>query len=155
MSRHTRRPGRGDCQQLTCIWLRSGCDALSEQRPDSGLSANTSEPVAQKWQAPCDTCVKCVADPASWERTNNSVAALLGDTDTSQRLVGFLNLSLNYLPALEALDESQHLKQLLYSYGRRLSSGLGFDHDLLLGVPGIDWTLNARAFKHIAYDQNS
>ena len=38
---------------------------------------------------------------ASWEEVSEITAVLLGDSHTCQRLVGYLNLSLNYLPALE------------------------------------------------------
>ena len=88
---------------------------------------------------------------ASWEETIAIIAALLQDTDTSQRRVSNLNLSLNYLPALETLNADDKMKQVMYSYRRRLS--LGFDSATTICVPDVDWTVNAREFKRIAYGQ--
>ena len=87
---------------------------------------------------------------ASWEEISPLIAALLKESHNSPKIVCYLNLSLNYLPALETLND--HVKADLYSYGKRLS--LGFDHQLLVGVPEVDyWTLNAREFARIAYDE--
>lgn len=89
---------------------------------------------------------------ASWEEISPLIAALLKESRTSPKLVGYLNLSLNFLPALETLNENQRVKADLYSYGKRLS--LGFDYQMLLGVPDVDyWTLNKREFARIAYDE--
>ena len=44
------------------------------------------------------------------------------------------------------------MKADLYSYGKRLS--LGFDNQTLVGIPELDyWTVNAREFARIAYDE--
>lgn len=42
---------------------------------------------------------------ASWEEISSLIAALLKESRNSPRLVGHLNLSLNFLPALESLNE--------------------------------------------------
>lgn len=66
-------------------------------------------------------------------------------------LVQNLNLSFNYLPELETLNDNPSVKQELYSYGRRLS--LGYDNQMFTGEPDMDyWTQNAREFKRIAFD---
>lgn len=89
---------------------------------------------------------------ASWEEISPLIAALLKESRNSPRLVGYLNLSLNFLPALETLNENHRVKADLYSYGKSLS--LGFDYQMLVGVPDVDhWTLNSREFARIAYDE--
>lgn len=84
---------------------------------------------------------------ASWEEIVPLIATLL-----KKPLVQYLNLSLNYLPALETLDNDPLVKQELYSYGRRLS--LGYTYQLLIGEPDVDyWTQNAREFKRVAFGE--
>ena len=85
---------------------------------------------------------------ASWKEMSVVTAALL-----EQQLVQYLNLSLNYLPALETLSQDSEIERKLGSYGCRLS--LGFDHEGSIGEPAIDdWTQNARNFKRIAYNED-
>ena len=82
---------------------------------------------------------------ASWEEIAPVIATLL-----KEPLVQNLRLSLNFLPALETLNNNPAVKQELYSYGRRLS--LGYDNQALVGEPEMDyWTHNAWEFKRIAY----
>ncbi len=82
---------------------------------------------------------------ASWEETALVIATLL-----RKPLVQNLNLSFNYLPELETLNDNPSVKQELYSYGRRLS--LGYDNQMFIGEPDMDyWTQNAREFKRIAF----
>lgn len=89
---------------------------------------------------------------ASWEEISPLIAALLKESHNFPKLVRYLNLSLNYLPALETLNERHRVKADLYSYSKRLS--LGFDNQMLVGIPEVDyWTLNAREFARIAYDE--
>lgn len=84
---------------------------------------------------------------ASWEEIVPLIATLLKNP-----LVQYLNLSLNYLPALETLNDNPSVKQELYSYGRRLS--LGYNNQLLVGEPDVDyWTQNAREFKRVAFGE--
>ena len=84
---------------------------------------------------------------ASWEEIAPVIATLL-----KKQLVQNLNLSLNYLPALETLNDKPSVKQELYSYGRQLS--LGYDNQMLIGEPEVDyWTQNAREFKRIAFGE--
>jgi len=72
------------------------------------------------------------------------IAALL-----KEQLVQYLNLSLNYLPALESLNKDPAMKRELCSYGNKLT--LGFDNEMLVGEPDVDyWTQNAKDFKRIA-----
>lgn len=82
---------------------------------------------------------------ASWEEIISVIANLL-----KKPLVQNLNLSLNFLPALETLDNNAAVKQELYSHERRLS--LGYDKQMLVGEPDVDyWTQNAWEFKRIAF----
>ena len=82
---------------------------------------------------------------ASWEEIALVIATLL-----RKPLVQNLNLSFNYLPELETLNDNLSVKQELYSYGRRLS--LGYDNQMFIGEPDMDyWTPNAREFKRIAF----
>ncbi len=84
---------------------------------------------------------------ASWEEVAPLIATLI-----RKPLVQNLNLSYNYLPALETLNDNPSVKQELYSYGRRLS--LGYDNQMLVGEPDMDyWTQNAREFKRIAFGE--
>ena len=87
---------------------------------------------------------------ASRKEISPLIAALLKESHNSPKLVRYLNLSLNYLPALETLND--RVKADLYSYGKHLS--LGFDYQMLVGTPEVDyWTLNAREFARIAYNE--
>ena len=82
---------------------------------------------------------------ASWEEIALVIATLL-----RKPIVQNLNLSFNYLPELETLNDNPSVKQELYSYGRRLS--LGYDNQMFIGEPDMDyWTQNAREFKRIAF----
>ena len=83
---------------------------------------------------------------ASWEEIAPVIATLL-----MKPLVQNLNMSLNYLPALETLNDNPSVKQELCSYGKRLR--LGYENQMLVGEPDVDyWTQNAREFKRIHAD---
>ena len=82
---------------------------------------------------------------AGWEEIASAIASLL-----KKPLVQNLNLSFNYLPELETLNDNPAVKQELRSYGTQLS--LGYDYQELIGEPDMDyWTQNARAFKRVAF----
>lgn len=68
----------------------------------------------------------------------------------STETVEYLDLSLNYLPALETLQQDDVLLRAYTAYGERLS--LGLDGNFLTGKEECDrWILSARKFKHEAY----
>ena len=65
---------------------------------------------------------------AGWEEIASAIASLL-----KKPLVQNLNLSFNYLPELETMNDNPAVKQELCSYGTRLS--LGYDYQELIGEP--------------------
>ena len=68
----------------------------------------------------------------------------------STKTVEYLDLSLNYLPALETLQQNDVLLRDYTAYGERLS--LGVDGNFLTGDQEYDrWILGARRFKREAY----
>ncbi|KAA6427624.1 MAG: hypothetical protein FRX49_02287 [Trebouxia sp. A1-2] len=86
---------------------------------------------------------------ANWEELLPIVRDFLGT-----KTVEYLDLSLNYLPALETLQQSDVLLRGYVSYGDRLS--LGVDGNFLTGDQEYDrWILGARKFKREAYGYSS
>jgi len=82
----------------------------------------------------------------SWEEIEPVLDQLLG-----KRIVQFLDLSYNDLPALETLQQNSRLSEKVRNFGNRLSL-LGRDGNPLTGNADIDyWICNARAFKQAAY----
>ena len=82
---------------------------------------------------------------ADWEELLPVVRDFLGT-----KTVEYLDLSLNYLPALETLHQSDVLLRGYTAYGERLS--LGMDGNFLTGDHQNDrWVLGARTFKREAY----
>jgi hypothetical protein len=80
-----------------------------------------------------------------WASLNEVVNRLLGSN-----LVGYLDLGMNYLPAISSLDESLAVKQNFAKLGQRLS--LALDCDSYTGIADFDWWIkNARTFKREAY----
>lgn len=82
----------------------------------------------------------------SWEEIEPVLDQLLG-----KRIVQYLDLSNNYLPALETLQQDKRLSEKVKNFGNRLSL-LGCDSNPFTGNADIDyWICNARAFKQEAY----
>ena len=82
----------------------------------------------------------------SWEEIEPVLDQLLGNC-----VVHYLDLSNNYLPALETLKQNGRLSQKFKSFDNRLSL-LGFDSNPFTGDSDLDhWLRNARAFKQKAY----
>ena len=82
---------------------------------------------------------------AGWEELLPIVRDFL-----STKTVEYLDLSLNYLPALERLQQSDALLRGYTEYGDRLS--LGVDGNFLTGDQQYDrWILGSRKFKREAY----
>ena len=80
-----------------------------------------------------------------WTSLNEIINRLLGSN-----LVQYLDLGMNYLPALSSLDESLLVKQNFAKLGQRLS--LALDCNSYTGIADFDhWTKNARTFKREAY----
>ncbi len=80
-----------------------------------------------------------------WASLNEVVNRLLGS-----KLVGYLDLGMNHLPAISSLNESSAVKQNFMKLGQRLS--LGLDCDSYTGIADFDWWVkNARTFKTEAY----
>ncbi len=82
----------------------------------------------------------------SWEETEPVLDQLLGDG-----VVQYLDLSNNYLLALETWKQNRRMSEKFKKIGNRLSL-LGFDSNPFTGNSDIDfWLRNARAFKQQAY----
>ena len=82
---------------------------------------------------------------ADWASLNVEVNRLLGPG-----LVLYLDLGMNYLPAISSLDQSESVRHNFLQLGQRLS--LALDCDSYTGVADVDWWIrNARTFKTEAY----
>lgn len=82
---------------------------------------------------------------ADWASLEVEVNRLMGP-----RLVWYLDLGMNYLPAISSLDQSVSVRHKFLQLEQRLS--LGLDCDSYTGVPDVDrWITNARTFKTEAY----
>ncbi len=82
----------------------------------------------------------------SWEEIEPVLDQLLGKC-----VVQYLDLSNNYLPALETLKQNKRLSEKFKNFDNRLSL-LGFDSNPFTGDSDLDyWLRNARAFKQQAY----
>ena len=82
----------------------------------------------------------------SWEQVEPFLDQLLG-----KQTVQYLDLSNNYLPALETLQQDRRLLEKFKAFGNRLSLS-GFDRNPFSGDAEVDhWLSNARAFKQVAY----
>lgn len=65
-------------------------------------------------------------------------------------LVCYLDLGMNYLPAISSLDQFESVRRNFLRLGQRLS--LALDCDSYTGVADVDWWIkNARTFKTEAY----
>ena len=133
-----------------------GSDRVVVNLSNNDLTLACLQKLAERWTNDFDLPVIRALDvslnriKASSGEFGKEIAALLGDPYSIRPLVGYLNLSLNYLPPLGSLDGG--LKEETYSYGTRLS--LGFNHELPIDVPDIDyWTYNTREFERVAYGQ--
>ena len=80
-----------------------------------------------------------------WASLNEVVNRLFGPN-----LVEYLDLGMNYLPAISSLDEAFAVKQNFAKLGQRLS--LALDCDSYTGIADFDcWVKNARRFKREPY----
>lgn len=114
------------------------------------MNLEVLDPLPSKLQSICGNQV--VALGLSYNRICcNSWEELVLDKLLGERIIQYLDLGNNYLPALETLKQDRRLSKKLKSFGNRLSL-LGFDSKPFTGNPDIDyWLHNARAFKQEAY----
>lgn len=83
---------------------------------------------------------------ASWKEISSLAAELLG-----KQIVQYLNL--DYLPALQILNDNPPMQDELHGYQDKLS--LGLNNSQLIDEPDTDfWTQSAWVFKHVAYGED-
>ena len=82
---------------------------------------------------------------ADWASLDVEVNKLMGPG-----LVWYLDLGMNYLPAISSLDQFESVRHNFLQFGQRLS--LALDCDSYTGVADVDrWIKSARTFKTEAY----
>lgn len=114
------------------------------KRSDAGLRVCSARSVEAFGAC---VCSRFVTEPhrATWQELLPIVKGFL-DGDVVQ----YLDLSMNYLPGLQTLQENTGLLNTYKSFGERLS--LGLDGNPLTGNEEIDhWIQAGRRFKQEAY----